>query len=251
MKMKFLFVLSLFWSLAAVADVDEQQLFEQANEAYESGEFQTAIQYYDSLTEFGQSTALYYNLGNAYFKTNQVAEAILYYERALKLNPNDPDIHYNLQLANERIKDNIEKLPELNIARWWSNFTLSLGVDLWGWLSIGLMIVAMVLMMVFLLAGRRGLRMFGFYTALVLILFSGFSYYQGAQARQMIEANTEAIVLSPRVDVKGAPTNTGINVFVIHEGTKVQVLGEREEWVHIRIASGNEGWILQSDLAII
>ena len=252
MKVRLILLFSLLWTFGAAAkDADVAEKFQQANEAYEAGNFASAIEQYEALTTEGQSTALYYNLGNAYFKNNEVAKAILNYERALKLDPADPDIQYNLKLSNDRIKDNIERLPELNISRWWNTFTLSYGVDTWGWFAIATMAVAALLFMIFLLSQIRGLRIFAFYTALLLVLFSGFGYYQASQARTMIEANTEAIVLSPRVDVKGAPSNSGINVFVIHAGTKVQVMGERDGWVNIRIASGNEGWIPQTDCAVI
>ncbi len=252
MKVRLLFLLALLCSLGAFAnDADVAEKFQKANEAYEAGDFASAIEQYEALTTEGQSVALYYNLGNAYFKTNQVAKAILNYERALKLDPADTDIQYNLKLSNDRIKDNIERLPELNISRWWNTFTLSYSVDTWAWFAIGTMAIAAILFMIFLLSQIRGLRIFAFYTALLLLLFAGFGYYQASQAQTMIEANTEAIVLSPRVDVKGAPSNSGINVFVIHAGTKVQVMDERDGWVNIRIASGNEGWIPQTDCAVI
>lgn len=252
MKARMTLIGLMFLSLLVSAQVsDTQAVFEEANAAYKAGEFEKAIDLYESLTEEGQSTALYFNLGNAYFKTNAVARAILNYERALQLSPADPDVQYNLKLANDRIKDKIEKLPELNITRWWKTFTLSLGVDAWAWISIGLMTLSMILILVFLLSQVRGLRAFSFYTALVLLLACGFTYFEASRAQEIVESQTEAIIMSPRVDVKGAPTNSGVNVFVIHAGTKVRVLGEREGWVNIRIASGNEGWIPESDCTVI
>lgn len=248
MKIRIISLLLCLQVFAAMAqESDSQQLFEQANAAYKAGEFQQAVEQYEQLSEQGESPALYYNLGNAYFKTNAVGRSILNYERALKLAPEDADIHYNLKLANDRIKDNIEKLPELNITRWWNTFTLGTGVDTWAWWAVGLMISGMTLFMLFLVSSVRGLRIFSFYTAVLLVVCAVFAYYQADQAKKMIEAETEAIILSPRVDVKGAPTNSGVNVFVIHEGTKVQIIDERDGWVNIRIASGNEGWIPKTD----
>lgn len=250
-KLPILLLIS-FWSVALFAgDNSPLANFETANNAYKNGEYDQAIAQYKELAEQGESTALYFNLGNAYFKTNQVAKSILYYERALQLSPSDPDIHYNLKLANDRIKDKIEKLPELNITRWWKTFTTSFGVDSWAWGAIGLMAIATALLLLFFVATARGLRMFGFYAGLLFVLLAGFSFYQASRAQQMISAQTSAIIMAPRIDVKGAPTNSGVNVFVIHEGTKVLILGERDGWVNIRIASGGEGWIKENDCTTI
>lgn len=245
-------ILSLLFFLLPVLSGQAQEddllhRFEQANESYQSGHFQEAIAHYEELTKHGESAALYFNLGNAYFKSDDVGRSILNYERALKMAPEDVDIHYNLKLANDRIKDNIEKLPQLNISRWWNTFTLATGVETWAWWAVGFMTTAMILVLVFLLSTIRGIRIVAFYTAILLLLISLFTWYQASQALQMVEAKTEAIILSPRVDVKGAPTNAGVNVFVIHEGTKVRVINERDGWINIQIASGNEGWIPQSD----
>lgn len=250
-KLPILLLVSL-WSVSVFAASDSTLVkFETANQAYQNGEYEEAIATYQSLAEQGESTALFFNLGNAYFKTNQVGKAILYYERALQLSPSDPDIQYNLKLANDRIKDKIEKLPELNITRWWKTFTLSFGVDSWAWGAIGFMVVAVLLLLLFFVSATRSLRIFGFYAGLLFVLFSGFSLYQASRAQQMISAQASAVIMAPRVDVKGAPTDSGVNVFVIHEGTKVRVLGERDGWVNIRIASGGEGWIKEGDCTVI
>lgn len=241
----------LFTAFAASAQDSSTSAFEAANAAYEAGKFDEAITQYEALTAEGESAALYFNLGNAYFKTNAVAKAILYYERALQLKPGDPDVLFNLKLANDRTKDKIEKLPELNITRWWKRMTLSMGIDTWGWLSIVFMLVACGLLLLFLVSRVRSVKTFAFYFGLLFLVGSGFTYFQAAQAQAYAESQTEAIIMTPRVDVKGAPTQSGVNVFVIHAGTKVRVIGERDGWVNIRIASGNEGWIPENDCTII
>jgi len=250
MIVRLLIPVFLFFALAVQA-TEPEAAFAAGNEAYAEGEYETAIEHYLAVAEHGKSVALHFNLGNAYFKTNQVPKAILHYERALRIDPSDADVKYNLKLANDRIKDKIEGLPELNITRWWKDFTLSIAVDGWAWLSIGFMVAAIVLLLIFFLSGIRPLRIFTFYLAIVLMLGSGFTYYQASQAKQLTESETEAIILSPRVDVKGSPSQSGINVFVIHEGTKVKVIQAQEDWVNIRIASGSEGWILRTDLEVI
>ena len=234
------------------ADLQEAaSRFEQGNAAYAEGNFEEAIAHYEAAAEEGTSLALHFNLGNAYFKTNQVAMAILNYERAFRIDPADTDVKYNLKLANERIKDRIEELPQLNITRWWKSFTIGTGIDTWAWLAVGCMMLALASWLLFFLANQRGLRIAGFYIALFMLLLAGISYYQAGHAKRLVAEQTEAVVITPRVDVKGSPTETGINVFVIHEGTKLRVLQEQDGWVNVRIASGNEGWMRKSDVIVI
>lgn len=246
MKAQFLFLcITIFGiSLANGDDLSQgQALFTQGNDAYAAGEFEKAADLYKAASAYGVSDALYFNLGNACFKTDQIGPAILNYERALRLNPSDPDITYNLSLANDRIKDRIEKLPELNITRWWKTFTRDTGTDTWAWLSVGFMVGSVVLFLLFLLSKTIAIRRMGLYASLFFFLITAFNYIQAQRAQHFSEEENEAIVMVPRVDVKGAPSDSGLNVFVIHEGTKVKVLELRDGWMNIRIASGNEGWI--------
>lgn len=236
------FVTSAFADLAQSRDQ-----FVKGNMLYEQGQFEEAITHFEKATEIAESAELYYNLGNAYFKTNQIPQAILNYERALKLNPNDSDIQYNLKLANTLIKDKIEKLPELNITQWWRSLTLGFPVDVWAWAAVALMVGGVLLFMLFFVSGIRAIRMLTFYTGILFILLSLVSYNRAHAAQSLIQETTEAIIFSPKVDVKSSPTDDGINVFILHEGSKVRILKEAGEWYNIRIASGSEGWIHQSN----
>lgn len=254
MKARFLFLfITILGVSTAIADdlAHGQTLFVQGNDAYAAGEFEKAIESYEAASAHGVSDALYFNLGNAYFKTDQIGPAILNYERALKMNPSDTDINYNLSLANDRIKDRIEKLPELNITRWWKTFTRETGTDNWAWLSVGSMTGGVLLFLLFLLSKNSAIRRIGLYTSLFFFLATGFNYIQAQRAQHFSEEENEAIIMVPRVDVKGAPADSGLNVFVIHEGTKVKVIELRDGWMNIRIASGNEGWIPEASGEII
>jgi tetratricopeptide (TPR) repeat protein len=247
--MKKLFILFCFFGFGTSAFADlalSRDQFVKGNMLYEQGKFEEAITHFEKAAELAESAELYYNLGNAYFKTNQIPQAILNYERALKLTPNDTDLKYNLKLANTLIKDKIEKLPELNITQWWRGLTLSIPVDIWAWAAVGLMAAAILLLIIFFVSGIRGIRMLTFYTGILFILLSLVSYNRASAAQRIIEETTEAIIFSPKVDVKSSPTDDGVNVFILHEGSKVRILKEAGEWYNIRIASGGEGWIHQS-----
>lgn len=248
--MKKLFIILCFFGFVTSAFADLAQSrdqFVKGNMLYEQGDFEEAIAHFERAVESAESAELYYNLGNAYFKTNQIPQAILNYERALKLNPNDTDLQYNLKLANTLIKDKIEKLPELNLTQWWRSLTLSIPVDTWAWTAVGCIATTVLLLMLFFISGIRGIRMVSFYIGILFILLSVVSFNRATAAQRIIEETTEAIIFSPKVDVKSSPTDDGINVFILHEGSKVRILKEAGEWYNIRIASGSEGWIHQSN----
>jgi tetratricopeptide (TPR) repeat protein len=244
----FLFALSTSL-LADVAESRDQ--FIKGNMLYEKGDFEQAIDHYERAAEKSESAELYFNLGNAYFKTGQIPQAILNYERALKLNPADLDLQYNLKLANGLTKDKIEKLPELNITQWWRSFTLSIPVDTWAWLAVGFMISAVLLFILFMVFNPRALRMLSFYTGILFLILCFASYNRASAAQSIVQENTEAIIFAPKVDVKSSPASDGVNVFILHEGTKVRVLQTQGEWLNIRISSGSEGWINQSHCELI
>lgn len=223
-------------------------LMEQANTYYDEGEFHTAIEIYEAVLENGyESAALYYNLGNAYFKISDMASSILFYERALLLAPFDQDIRHNLQIANGRIVDKIEPVPELFIFGWWNQLVNMQSLERWAWTSVISFSLTLAMLLVFLLARAVWQKKTGFWTGVVFLVVFAVTFTLANQRYQQIKHPTEGIVFTPTVNVKSSPRENSTDIFVIHEGTKVQVTGELGEWVEIRIADGNQGWIRESD----
>lgn len=252
MKKLNLFIFFCCLGSGLFAQLSEARIqFAKGNTLYEIGEFEDAIKQYELSATTAESAELYFNLGNAYFKTSQIPAAILNYERALKLNPSDTDLQYNLKLANSQITDKIEKLPELNISQWWRSFTMSLPIDTWAWIAVGSAFTALFLFLLFFISGVKAIRMLTFYLGLVFIVASAIGYNRASAAQSIVQANVEAVIFTSKVDVKSAPNESGLNVFILHEGTKVRVLQTQGEWINIRISSGNEGWILQSNCELI
>ncbi len=242
-----LLLLSMLFAVSLHAN-NNLLLMEQANSYYDEGEFITAIEIYEAVLDNGyESAALYYNLGNAYFKINDMASAILFYERARMLAPFDQDIQFNLQMANSRIVDKIEPVPELFIFSWWNQLVNMQSLERWGLFGVISFSLSLLMLLVFLLARSVWLKKTGFWTGVVFLVVFALSFSLANQRYQQVKHRTEGIVFTPTVNVKSSPRENSTDIFVIHEGTKVQVTGELGEWVEIRIADGNQGWIRVSD----
>ena len=253
MKQLLYIAFALLAPLASVAQTEHyEQLFEEANELYAGGTFDSAIVLYESILAADyQSVPLYYNLANAYFKTNLLPDAILNYERAKRLAPTDPDIAFNLALANEHITDHIEPLPELVITKAWNAFLYGLSADGWATLCLLLIALSAAMLGLFLMSSRPALKKLGFVLMLVLLAAGGLSWVCASRVQRTLTAENQAIVFTPSVTVMSSPDKDGTKLFVIHEGTKVEVLEQRSEWLRISLPNGNEGWMLAEAVEII
>lgn len=232
---------------ASAAGIDT--LFFKANAAYANEYYEDAIHYYNKIVDAGfESSILYFNLGNAYFKSQELPSAILYYEKALKLSPNDEDIRFNLQTANTRIVDKIEPVPELFIYSWWRSFYNMLPVDGWAILSVSGFILFIVLFLFYLLSKYTIVRKVAFFSGLFVLLITIVSFSVSARKYHNFHHYKEAIVFTPTITVKSSPNPNSVDLFVIHEGSKVYVRDQVGEWCEIRIANGSVGWLPASSL---
>jgi len=248
----FLFFLSVAFADAYSQENNVDSLFQKANTKYSEGIYSEAIQLYSGILEQGnESDQLYYNLGNAYFKTHDYPLAILNYERALRLNPGDEDIVYNLNIANTQIIDKIEEVPVLFYKKWWKTLLNIFDTDTWAILTLVFAIAFMLFLSLFILAGRRMLKKLGFWSALVFLFFGLLITEISLEKRHQQLANDKAIIFTPTVTVKSSPNKNSKDLFVIHEGTKVLIIDEIEEWAEIKISNGSLGWISKDDYQII
>lgn len=256
MKRKFkisaLLLLLCTCTLAAQEVVNKEVLWERGNHLYAAGDWNGAVATYDSIVNAGwESADLYYNLAGANFKAGKKGEAILNYYRAQRLDPNDDDIAYNLAYVESFVKDKIDSVPEFALSRWLGSAERVMSAGAWGvcaLVCLGLMLVAAGF---YLLAQRRKIRKAGFVVALVSLVAMLLSLSLGAEARSKLVSDSEAVVLSTAAVVKASPEKTGKDLFILHEGTKVEVLDTFGEWSEIRIADGNEGWIRSTSIEVI
>jgi len=232
-----------------ILQANPQAEIDKANKAYMAGFFENSITIYEKIISDGLSSPeLYYNLGNAYFKTNNLPSAILNYERALKYDPGNEDILFNLAVANTRIVDKIEILPELFYIQWWKTLKALLSPD--GWAAVAIISFAMlfVLIAIFLLtrtiSGRKLFFVSGILFLIINIISGIIAWQTTTESRQQ---NT-AIVFTPTLPVKSSPDFSSIDLFVIHEGLKVKIIDRIGDWNEIRIANGSKGWVKTEDL---
>jgi len=224
-------------------------VFIQANEFYKKEQYDTSVILYESILKSGlEAPEVYFNLGNAYYKKKNIAKAILNFERAHKLEPNNDNINFNLQLSQTMIVDKINSLPEFFLKHWWRSFSALFSSDSWGTISIVLFIIALIIATVYLFTVRLWLKKLSFWLVMALISISLISFINSYQLKRKSIAQTTAIVMTPSVTIKSSPDENGTDLFVIHEGLKVWVLDKVDNWSKITIADGNSGWLKNSDI---
>ena len=218
--------------------------FNQANAAYNSGNYETAVEFYEKILATDmESVPVYYNMGNAYYKMREYPMAIYSYEKALKLDPANEEVRTNLEIANLAIVDKIEPVPQSFIERWWRSLRAMCSSDRWAWWSVAAFALLLVCLFMFLRSRRVGMRKLGFFMGVIFLIVFAFSLVFAAQLKHAANTQDQAIVMTPTVTVKSSPSDDGVDLFVLHEGTKVSVLESSNGWNKIRIANGSVGWL--------
>lgn len=249
MRLVITFIIALM-SLTCDAK-DLNTLFQKGNTHYSKEEFLAALNTYKTIEAEGfQSAELLYNIGNSYLKLDSTASAILYYERARKLNPSDEDILFNLEAANQRTVDKIDKMPVLFIQDWWQRFTSILTVEGWAFLVVVCCWLFFIFTTIYLISTKRGTRILFFSTASLALVMTVFIYIITVSSYYRQNKSREGIIFAPSITVKSAPAS-GKDLFVLHEGTKVRIVETSDGWIKIRIGNGNVGWLPESSLEVI
>jgi tetratricopeptide (TPR) repeat protein len=228
---------------------DYNALYKQANEQYKKAQYQDAAKSYSEIVDAGyQSATVYYNLGNAYFKLGDVPSALLYYEKAHKLAPGDEDINFNIYFANSKTPDKVEPAPAFFATQWWHSIILYFPIGTLSVLSVLCIIAGSGLLVLYLFTNIIALKKASFYTG-ILIVISGLSFVfiSNRQTHYFNDHHT-AIIFSGSVNVKSGPGEQATTLFVLHDGTKINILDTSNDWIKVQLANGNEGWIQQSDV---
>lgn len=219
-------------------------LLEKGNQEYTDQKFNDAISSYEELLKTGvESVELYFNLGNAYYKAGKITPAILNYERAKRLAPNDADIQFNLDLANQHVVDAIEALPQVFFARWWNNLIQSKSTDSWAMYSMISFFGFLLLLALFIFSSNASLKRLGFWLGIIVFVVSAFTFVFANKQKNKLEQHNFAIITQPSATVKSSPSEGGTNIFLIHEGLKVQIIDKLGNWLEIKLADGNQGWL--------
>ena len=226
-------------------------LFQHANSLYQAGEYEAALNEYQKIIQSGyEASDLYYNMGNAAFRSNNIGSSILYYEKALKLDPSHRDAAHNLKFVSRYRVDAFEEVPELFLRTWISAAVGALPESTWS-LAILSFSLTLGFILIYLFAKGIGMKKGAFYSALIGMIFFIFSLSAAISQNRRITEPDQGIILSPTVIVKSTPSDTGTELFVLHEGTKVTVIEQVTEWYNIRIIDGREGWVRSDDFKYI
>jgi tetratricopeptide (TPR) repeat protein len=232
--------------------INPDSLLVTANNAYNQGLYDSAINTYNKVISDGiESGELYYNMGNAYYKNNDVASAILYFEKAKKLLPNDEDIQYNLNIANSMIVDKIEKVPELFYNTWWNHLYNIMDTDTWtifALISFAFLVIAIGF---FIISRQRSSRKLSFYIGVLILVITIASSAMAYQKYYFSIENKEAIVFDSSITIKSSPTQNSVDLFVIHEGTKVKIIDSIDNWTEIKIQNGSTGWLPNKAIKVL
>ena len=242
----FSFVLMILMLMPLSANAITKQ---NADDEYAKGNYQQAIKDYQEILKIGVSSEIYYNLGNAYYRTDNITQALLAYERALQLSPGDNDIRFNLQYARSKTIDKITPETEMFFVTWYNSLVNFTSVDRWANTAIVSIVMALLLILVFLFAPQMWARKSGFYGSAVFLLLFAFANLFAFQQKHELETKQGAIVIAPTVNVKKTPAASGTDVFVIHEGTRVDITDRgMKQWRGIKLADGREGWLKTSQI---
>lgn len=228
------------------------KIFSGASEAFRQKDYAKAVALYGSLVDKGYVSAdLYYNLGNAYYRQNQLAQSLLWYERALRLNPSDADIRANIAFVNSQTVDQMEVLPEFFLKRWFAAFRSLFSATGWAVVSIICCLLLFAGIAWFMLAGnlqqRIRIAVADVFVCLLLVLSLSCAFAQ----KHAQERTDEAVVMAFSATVKSMPDASGTELFTVHEGMKVRLTDEVGEWVEAVFPNGNKGWLLRRQIAVI
>ena len=220
--------------------------------AYAEGRWEDASRSWTAIEGLGLAAPeLYCNIGDAFFRQNRLAESILYYSRALKVDPSYADARYNLEFAKSLTQDKIDSVPEFFLRSWMRRMCWSLPSDSWAWISLVCFAILLGCVLLFLLARGSG-RKWGFFAGIAALALMVFALvFASWQKRDFFRADG-AVIMLPVVSVKSSPSDAETkNLFILHEGTTVELLDSVGDWCNVRLSDGREGWLKNSEIDII
>lgn len=216
-----------------------------ADSAYIRNDFASAIHLYEALLkEKGGSADVYYNLGNSYYKADQIAKAVLNYERALLLRPGDGDIRFNLEMARSKTVDKVDPVSEMFFVTWTKALINYLGADAWARCGIVCFFLLLISLVAYIFSKQLVLKKVGFFSGIVFLVLTILSNIFAAEQKDELVNRHTAIVMAPSITVKSTPNESGTNLFVLHEGRKVEITdNSMKGWKEIRLEDGHVGWV--------
>ena len=250
-KIIIIFSVLLYAGISAGAQ-ELSQLKVEADSAFAREEYEEAQQKYQLVADSIQDASVYYNLGCCYYRMDDMARAVLWFERAYLMNPGDRDIRFNLDMARSKTIDRITPRHEMFFVSWYRWLTNIMSLQQWAVTCIILFLLALVSLSVFFFSRSYSMRKLGFYLTFVFLLLTVLGNVCAFQQRSYLRNRNAAIIISSAVTVKSTPSDSGNDLFVLHEGTKVSISdNEMKEWCEVEVADGKTGWVQKKDLEVI
>ena len=248
-------IVRLFLSILCFAHIgtlgatDAQQVFANANQAYQAGNYRLAADSYESILKNGNvfSQELYFNLGNAYFRLNQIGLSVLNYERALRLDPSDTDVQQNLVVARSRVSDDIEPITNVFFIRWWHNLRGVFPADTWATFGLFFLWLGAAGFALWLLDKERQRKKYGFITGLAAVPLSILMFLLAQNAATVMKTPL-AIVISSQTMLRNAPDPNATTVNTLHEGLKIEILDKIGSMTKVKLPNGEDGWLPTTDV---
>lgn len=231
-------------ALHAASDSQMQKTAAAADESYRKGNYSSAVEQYNKVIANGFSSAdLYYNLGNAYYRLDRFADAILCYERALRLNPSHSDAKQNLALANSKTQDRIATLPQFFLAAWYNALVTRITPHAWRIIVLLFLALLAASFVIFRLAHQLTLRKAAFIAIIASAALMLLSIFLLFVSTARFNSRDAAIVMQPSVAVKSSPESQSVDKLILHEGTRVVISEDLSGWHKIALADGTTGWL--------
>lgn len=236
-------------SFASIGENEVVKLWEDANSSYAIGDYKKAIDIYKRLeNEEGISASLYYNMGNCYFKDNELANAILFYNRALKMDSHDRDIAHNLSVANALTTNKIKEIPKFFLVRWIEGIRNIFSSNTWAVFSVITLAILLIMLGLFLISRNSMIRKSSFTIGIISLIITILTTIAATSQRQYQLSDDKYIVMINSTAVKSSPDGSGRDIFILNEGVKVIIDESVGKWSKITIASGDSGWLETSNV---
>lgn len=244
---KLIFLLAVLFSFTATAQ--NSQLFEAANKAYGTGDYREAIEIYEQILANGEtSAAVHFNLGNSYYKLNNIAPSIYHYEKALQLSPGDKDVQNNLDFARNMTIDALGQEESKGFRGIFDTSTAAFSASGWGWVAVFCMLVFVVFFLVYYFSNRTVVKRLLFVSSMFFLVLAIASAVIGF-TKQDLQAESEyAIVFSEEVQVRSEPSPVSEEAFTLHEGAKVKITEDFQGWIEIELPNGSRGWMDENEV---
>ena len=241
LHLRYIFLMCIFLSLVlplnAVTSKDAEQ-------NYRKGNYQQAINDYKELLKQGASADIFYNLGNAYYRSGNLTQAILNYERASLLSPGNEDINFNLEFARSKTVDKIVPKGEMFYVTWHKSIRSLVSIDSWAYISLISIALAFIFVLIYLFSSAISFQKLGFFSSIFLFVLFLLSFVFAFQQKSAMQKRHGAIIMAPSVNVKKSPTFNALDGFVLHEGTRVDIVDEDiKGWVGVQVSDGRSGWV--------